>query len=851
MLPVPMQIKMAASTLSDSVRSMARRFEVDKRSVPRMLACVAEFQVVSQVQLVTQLTHWLESAKPKIEFAAASLMFDETGQQMKILMPAGGSEVRPAASASRRLPKIAKVEICAGRNFYQWLECDSSRLRAFELVMPPLAVPTTSAKALWAALRGHPLTQPVMRFKRALLDRAVESGGQAFDLSCTDAASGNDLLFAAECIVDDPRWAKDRILCMNHQNHHTMMVLVHAVVGIALVSALYTMSSFLRMGTYLLRCVLALRMFLRQPGRLNVVGATAMPADPTDGHVASSLIDYLVTNFEGSIKARQKLQARLHNLLGIWNYGYARDGVLGHRCRGPECCPGGLAQTVDRLAAAIDECMLARCPVQPSTGKWTQLGLCLDWWVLALTANVFTHLFGFAMRKEFKDDSEELSIAGEGFLLDYSWKEVAGKRKKKTQDSLSDQSFRLKVLLMAILLEPGRRLTTYYLSASHDDLYEMRTKCPPLVDLLNPSTSLAHHCLQYWSTLLGDPRACPRLLLAMQQRGCASFTEWFNKFPEDITLLKKGCLALIAATERRQVQYLSKHFGVFSLCDGRLPEAERLRLARHLASRNPCCVPAGVQTAVLDYARTRATADSKDEGGEAVPPSDEQVVHALLMCSRVLFLVGWFLRLSVACIERMHKMHRDLSKDGRTSYPVLAAKSVLTRCNQQYAHWCERQKQSLPGHTAAPGPGHDYWYLKRALAPSEVFKKRLIAREAADGIKRNPTLPATRKYYEDSWAAVDIEEEVLCDQIAEDTKAIAKRNKSQSDAARALLPLQFTFVTTAETLFPLRTKAPSHTSLRLVPSMHCCIVKQRGIVAPARSQGSTAALLALHTRKNC
>ena len=115
---------------------------------------------------------------------------------------------------------------------FQWAQRGEAKVRAMEIVVPPVAVASSSAKSLWSALREHPLTQPTMRFKTALLDVAVATpGGLGFDIDQTDNASGNELYFAAACAKDNPSWVKDRVLCLNHQNHHCVMTVVTGVLG--------------------------------------------------------------------------------------------------------------------------------------------------------------------------------------------------------------------------------------------------------------------------------------------------------------------------------------------------------------------------------------------------------------------------------------------------------------------------------------------------------------------------------------------------------------------------------------------------------------------------------------------
>ena len=195
----------------------------------------------------------------------------------------------------------------------------------------------------------------------------------AYDMEQTDNASGNDLYFAGTCQVDSADWVKDRVLCLSHQNHHCGMALVHTVVGVPVVSQLYTIASFLRMGTYMLRCVMALRRFLAREEHLQVVSgassSVSVGVHDVDKACVETATDYLVANYEGTLKTKQQWRKKLDALFSIWNSGYSPGSPCVHRCSGVGCCVNGRETTVQRLAAAVDVAMLSRCPVQPSLGN--------------------------------------------------------------------------------------------------------------------------------------------------------------------------------------------------------------------------------------------------------------------------------------------------------------------------------------------------------------------------------------------------------------------------------------------------------------------------------------------------
>ena len=95
----------------------------------------------------------------------------------------------------------------------------------------------------------------------------------------------------------------------------------------------------------------------------------------------------------------------------------------------------------------------------------------------------------------------------------------------------------------------------HYLDISLEGFTNAKKDAPPILDLLNPEYSLLVACLQVWSTMVGSPSTCDRLCLIWRHRGCDSFREWYFEHRDDVRLVRRGALALIAATERRQLQH--------------------------------------------------------------------------------------------------------------------------------------------------------------------------------------------------------------------------------------------------------------------------------------------------------
>ena len=70
----------------------------------------------------------------------------------------------------------------------------------------------------------------------------------------------------------------------------------------------------------------------------------------------------------------------------------------------------------------------------------------------------------------------------------------------KAREFLSSKERRTKLLILAVVLEPLRALTTYLLVSARDD---QDLNAPPILfDTIEPARSMFVVCAQYWSSLL-------------------------------------------------------------------------------------------------------------------------------------------------------------------------------------------------------------------------------------------------------------------------------------------------------------------------------------------------------------
>ena len=117
-------------------------------------------------------------------------------------------------------------------------------------------------------------------FKRALLGCTTRSGGLAFSCQNADDASGMDLYDAACVLKDAPEgYIFGKIKCQSHQCQHVILTLFAGVIPMQSISGLQRVTSFVGLGSHLLRCNLAVTAYLSQPGKVVIVTGEVQQED--------------------------------------------------------------------------------------------------------------------------------------------------------------------------------------------------------------------------------------------------------------------------------------------------------------------------------------------------------------------------------------------------------------------------------------------------------------------------------------------------------------------------------------------------------------------------------------------
>ena len=262
-----------------------------------------------------------------------------------------------------------------------------------------------------------------------------------------------------------------------------------------------------------------------------------------------------------------------------------------------------------------------------------------------------------------------------------------------------------------------------------------------------------------------------------------------------------------------------------------------------LLARSRCCLTPGIRRWLFD----RATGSpNTDTGGTPCTPT-QRVLDAL----PALFMLSWFVRLSVACIERMHKYHRDISSRSMT-FDTFAARSVVGRVQRHFASCAAEAK----ARTCAPAPTRlsyrtDLPNLKRAVSPFEVFRNEYQIEAKDRGRAVDLFSEAGRREVKLAWEQLSLEDVCACEEVSEYTKDLSRRKRCR-DRGQAEKPALPATMPAAQQAQPLTLDR----SMQIVPSTQaaaadsvlCCPADViETLVAPmAASQQTLAQTKGIH-----
>jgi len=432
------------------------------------------------------------------------------------------------------------------------------------------------------------------------------------------------------------------------------------------------------------------------------------------------------------------------------------------------------------------------------------------------------------------DEKDDVQDADASFMHDVEWNKLVSSGRKHFLVCCNDKDWAVKVTLLAVLLEGTRQLHRYYEKAANMSQTKARSTYPPVIQVMNERASLIVAVLQYYSALIGTPSSCPRLYLVFAHRGCQSFSEWKKLYPGDVEQLSNAVLMLTASLERRQRQLWTSKYDCLRLGDLRYTPSDRLAIAELLVRTPECCLRHGLQRGLRAWA-LRQSADLA------------LAAQTLVNAQPIILRIAWFVKLSIANVESLHKLHREIVRGstGQMAVSLMCAASVNMRAQKRFE---ERSKeeldaddplQALPPSTPSSSASlgvvlGQYDSVRRRLKPSEVHKKRKFDEIKSRGEKcPDPVLPSTKKWLADEWERCDLQEAIICQDLSDLTYIIALQNRSSGmadpAAAIALPTLESSAVVLFQESIEVPSKIPVHDAV-------CCPKTLRDL-GPSASMG--------------
>ena len=114
--------------------------------------------------------------------------------------------------------------------------------------------------------------------------------------------------------------------------------------------------------------------------------------------------------------------------------------------------------------------MLRSLPVKPEKRKWTKLCMATDWRLHAVgILNVLPNLFPRAAHKfqvQVPMAASSEHLGDPDIAQEYSWHQLKGSRYRKYNDALQSKAFLSILIVVSIVLEPGRYIMRWYLRRS-------------------------------------------------------------------------------------------------------------------------------------------------------------------------------------------------------------------------------------------------------------------------------------------------------------------------------------------------------------------------------------------------
>jgi hypothetical protein len=297
-------------------KSRAKTHHTSERTERRLTQAHAGAALLANEVLLLAVEEQLRRNPP--DWSLSVPLWDETAEKVQVLVP----------SVHRHVVATMQMFVYIVHFSWGW----KSGLRySIKVVCPPLPITTTSASKLWDALRTHPFTRPLFRFKLALLELTLEL---PLEVPATDQASGNTKLLSFQLLVS-PDTLLEGIPCLNHQNFLGHMDVVLSSFSASFLGRLHSSARFFNMSAHRLRCVMVAPVHIRSHTHF-VAGYPA----PSDIAFASELVSYVKvwerddhSNVKSSVLLERYFQLVGSGYGGIASFPKIGRAIVNNICR--------------------------------------------------------------------------------------------------------------------------------------------------------------------------------------------------------------------------------------------------------------------------------------------------------------------------------------------------------------------------------------------------------------------------------------------------------------------------------------------------------------------------------------
>lgn len=766
-------------------KDVAHAVKLNPRWVQRVRHSVCAAILSAEQRELSQIQGWLAESSPRGLVYVTSLAFDETTEKLRLKFPA------PVSSSWHILVSLQ-------HSLFSVISAAGTVESMFvEHLRPPIPLASTTAEAIWSGLFDQKPAKPFGSLTSSAIGAAEYA---AFHID-RDGASSNDKLVEKMFSEQPPTLLICDRVCGSHCNQLCESAATLAMSD-SLVPVLYSISLLLRMGSYFLRLHAALDRWVES--MLTPASIRRGPPPIEASRYADEMGDFVLRSF---ICQQQHKRQQADGGLGhdpqsdldpdldfapdmddrspsvrdfkcAWNEfrsvanGHFSEG-LRHYCSSWECCRGyDINVTRLRAKAAITKLCFSTLPMVPSQGKWTTTYPCWLYYVRCLClCSVLQGVWYIAFGKLSQTIVVDSKSDDPSYQIEISFHAVASKRVRAGRELIKRESTPELLLIFAIVVEPFRWLTGWFLHFSSPTRRARRHfwRCPPICLLTSAEHSPLVRILEYFSCLLSG--IAPRLRLLFGRGGFHTFEAWCAAKPSLLAILRRGVTVGASWLHRRLVaggSGIGWPWRLSQLIHLRCAQEERVRIAREFL---------GFPWHALDKHFSQRL--------RSLVGSPEQLLSKPIQV--LLHQWSWSIRCSIAPVECMHGRNRRRScQDLR--WPEFAARCLLgeasLRSQQRIEDDAER-KRRLSRYAGPPSPAVQNFKPRRVRKKTalELFRVDYAQEKKASGQHWNPV---TRE----AWVEVSKAYEALPEDRKSIYQALADASLSAADARARNAALQ-------------------------------------------------------------